>query len=458
MQAWEDYLQKLERELGYDPVKKWLRSLTVDRFDACNLYLTAKDSFQIAWFEEHIRPRLKSDFLNPNHRVVKVHLRLPHQSPQTKKTKKTSKQETTGSDPFQITFPVLDPLLTFEHFITQEPNRVVAKLFQHICGLTSDAQTSPLSASELASFNPIYIYGKKGTGKTHLLTAVAHALKAQGKTVIYEHADIFTEHVVTAIRAGEMSQFRHIYRHVDALILDDVHVFSRKGATQEELFHTFNTLHLAGTQIILSANCLPQELKEIEPRLVSRFEWGIAFGLHPLNFDGLKELLRMKAQLLSFPLHNKVAEFLLEEFSSSPHSVLRALKALILRCHLKGDIISSTGLTIPQVKYYLKDLLAEEQKLVVTPEMVFDQVATHFGIQVTDILGKTQTREFVRPRQIAMYLCREELNLPYTKIGELFNKDHSTVMASVRVVSKQLKAHTPQFADPISHISKSLEN
>lgn len=289
--------------------------------------------------------------------------------------------------------------------------------------------------------------------------AAAHALTARGLKVIYARAETFTEHVVSAIRAGEMNIFRQSYRNSDVLILDDVQVFSRKGATQEELFHTFNTLHLGGKQIILSSNCAPGELQMIEPRLISRFEWGIVLPLENLTKESIAQILTKKAQALNFPLHPKVADFLLETFARGTKVVSHALQALILRCHLNeaDQGISSKHLTVGQARQLIQDLILEEEQSALTPSKIIQSIAEYFGIKAEDILGKAQTRETVLPRQFAMFFCRVRLKEPFMKIGGLFSRDHSTVMSSVKVIQKGIDHHDQDILEHYNSILKKLQ-
>lgn len=434
MQAWEQFLKQQEVELGSETVQKWLRTLKIKRFDACNLYLEAKDSFQVLWFEEHMRDKAQTKLINGNNKRIKIHLSLIESST-TSPTKKNRANKTTRdfkTAPFQLSFDELDPLCLFHHFIVSQDNQLTHKLLYEIAGLSNPATTS------LGSFNPIYFYGPTGCGKTHLLMSLAHTFRSQGLKTIYVRAELFTDHVVTAIRAGEMSIFRQSYRNTDILLVDDVHVFSRKNATQEEFFHTFNTLHLAGKQIILTANCSPQELQLIEPRLVSRFEWGIVLPLRLSQGDDLRHMLQTKAQALKVNLPTKIADFLVETFTSNPKALIKAFEALILRLYLDSDH-SIQNLTIIAVKTLLADLLIEEQKSTLTSAKIIQAVAEHYGIRTEDIFGKSQTRECALPRQLAMHLCREKLKMPFMKIGDLFLRDHSTVMASVKHIQKVLE-------------------
>jgi chromosomal replication initiator protein len=446
MKAWEQFLIHQAEELGAETVDKWLRPLQIVHFDACNLYLEAKDPFQLSWFEEHIRAKVLSSLLNNNKKRIKVHLSLVHLSSIKSPAKKSKKEKVTSSStlpPFNLNFDTLDPDHTFDHLVMTESLILPHKLLSQISSLE-------------APFNPIYLHGQRGSSKTHLLMATANTLKKQGVKVLYTRAETFTEHVVSAIRAGEMRIFRQAYRNSDVLIIDDVHLFSHKGATQEELFHTFNTLHLSGKQIILSSHCAPAELQSIEPRLVSRFEWGIVLPLNPLSHEEIKQIVVKKMEAYHFLLHNRVIEFLLETFAYQIKPLIRALQALILRTHLdiQNGVISSTNLTPPQVKHFLNDLILEQEAASLTPQKIIQGVAEYFGIRSEDILGKAQTRECVLPRQIAMYFCRKELEWPFMKIGELFAKDHSTVMSSVKGIFKALEGDNSDVKMACQTISK----
>lgn len=441
MKAWEDFLKQQEQDLGIETVRKWLRSIKVLRFDACNLFLEAKDTFQALWFEEHIRPKIISSFFNNNNKRIKVHLKIGSSVTEKKESVKPKLKPVQKREEIELQFNDLDPLATFDNFILTEKNLLPFKL------LTETPE----------AYNPVYIYGSTGSGKTHLMMALAASLIAGYKKVKYVRSETFTEHVVKAIRGGAMDIFREAYRNVDYLILEDVHLLAKKNATQEELFHTFNTLHLSGKQIFLTANCPPQELQFIEPRLVSRFEWGIVLLLEPASKEELLALLKKKAEGLHYPLHPKVAEFLMEEFKSSPKAAVRALEALILRSHLNEEKhLSFKAMTVPLAKHYLSDLLIAEKQSHATPEKIIKLCAEHYGIRSEDILSKVQKKDCSGPRQIAMFLCRNELKYPYTKIGELFDRDHSTVMSSVKLIQKQLNEQDNNVMAALTAITKKL--
>lgn len=445
MKAWKEFLAEQEKALGKGVVKKWLAPLKVAAYDAGNLYLEAEDSFQAAWFEEHIRPSLKLE--NNNRKKIKVHLTAPT-IPPPKIKKKRGEERKEGEKkpllppPFLLQFDASDPSYSLSNFIVTKESELAYRFLTHL-----------IHHTDPTPINPVYIHGVAGTGKTHLLMACANELHQQGLKVAYVRAETFTEHVVKAIRAGEMAYFRQSYRNSDVLIVDDVHIFSRKSATQEEFFHTFNTLHLDGKQIILSAPCAPAELEMIEPRLVSRFEWGIVLPLETVTPLELKQILHQKLSDLQLSLPQSITDYLVETFPGT-HSLTRMLQALLLRTHQERTSFNDLSLTY--VKQLLADLIIEEQKGALTPEKVIHFVARHFDIEAEDLLGKAQTKGCVLPRQIAMTICRTRLKLPFLKIGSLFGRDHSTVMTSVKAILKGLEANDPALCIAYKAIMKKL--
>lgn len=459
MRTWEEFLQKQTAVLGKEVVTQWLLPLKVTRFDACNLYLEAADTFQLMWFEEHIRPKLKGKtFCNPNGALIKVHLAVANQPVVAKKEKFKKSDSTEKSQNFSLNFETTDPLCKLSNFSSGPPNQLAFKLLttisQHSIGKSVENDSVALG-----TFNPIYLYGRSGTGKTHLLSAITHALSAAGLRALYARADTFTEHVISAMRAGQMHTFRQAYRNIDLLVLDDVHQFARKTATQEELFHTFNTLHTAGKQIIMSAACAPAELQHIEPRLISRFEWGIALELFPIQGKEYGQILHYKCDALNFPLSQRTAAFLLETFSTNAKTLIRALEALILRTHISSSQIGSIPsltLTLPQVRHYLEDLIREEQSTAITSDKILHHVAEHYGIKIIDLLGKAQSRDCSLPRQLAVYLCRQLLKMPYKQIGDLFSRDHSTIITSVKLVKKHLDTENRDVISALRQVQNAL--
>ncbi len=442
MQAWFDFLSSHEKHLGKESVDKWLRPLKVVHFDSGNLYLEAKDSFQVLWFEEHIRPLVKQSFINNNNRKVKVHITCCNE-PQNFFQKKKGEKPQPAS--FALWNDPLNPNYTLDQFVAGESNILLFRLLNEIVH----------SKISLGSFNPIVLYGTAGTGKTHLLTALTQAFQQHGLKALYVRAETFTDHVVSAIRSSEMQQFRKHYRNIDLLLFDDIHILARRMATQEEFFHTFNALHIAEKQLIFTSNVAPSLLEEIEPRLVSRFEWGIQLHLDKLQKNELREVLTKRSTHVQCPLDDSAIDFIIDSFPANLPSINKALDALILRIHLSGKTVSQP-ISRASAEKLLKDLIESEQEQAITPKKIVVAAAAHFGIRTEDILGKSHAQEFALPRQIAMYLCRSQLNLPFMKIGTVFSRDHSTVMSSVKQIQRRLEQFDHEISFAIAEIQKKI--
>lgn len=431
LHEWEQFLDQQEIELGKETVDKWLRTLRIQRAEGGYLRLQAQDSFQAVWFEEHIRNKLQEKLKEgKTHKGVKVQLALAHLSKKKQPKVKETTEQVLESHLFER--DPLNPLFRFDHFLVSRENQLVHQLMNGL--LTSvESPTSPCD-----SFNPIYLYGPIGSGKTHLLMGITEALRHRGINALYARAESFTDHVVMAIRAGEMRRFRLFYRSAQFLFIDDAHLFASKSATQEEFFHTFNTLHLDGKQIVLASRCAPRELQGIEPRLVSRFEWGIVLSLKSLPLSEWPHLLMQRANALGLSLTPEVKEFLLKTFTSHPQALTQAIEAIALRLRLQTEAQDAT-LTAPQAKRLVADLLNEEERVTLSPAKIIQAVSEHYGVRCEDVIGRSQTKECTLPRQVAMHLCREKLHLSFAKIGALFCRDHSTVMASVKFVQTALQ-------------------
>ncbi len=429
MQAWDDYLKALEPDLGKETIDRWARCLKILNFDAANLYLEAPDSFQAQWFNEYLLPKARKSFLNENGRLVKIHMQVAQKRPLSK----ADKEKTDRPPAFQFITDPIDQSHTFEALVETLQNKIVFKLF-------SDFKS--FKKTEPPIYNPIYIYGVEGIGKTHLLHATATLLKVQKAKVQYVKSLTFTQNMVSAIKSGKMPEFRDFYRDCDVLIVDDIHHLAHKSATQEEFFHTFNSLHMDGKQIILSSHLSPQQLKDIEPRLISRFEWGIVLPLQVPAPQELKKILNKKLSEVNVTLSSESKDFLIQKFSKNPKILSQAISALILRAHLKlpqGQNIDPDKLTPEAIERLLADLIKKEQKAKVTVERIIDLIVLYFGVEIDDILSKSQSRECVLPRQMSMFFCREYLKLPYMKIGRIFSRDHSTVMSSVKQIQQNIK-------------------
>lgn len=439
MRAWDAFLNYLEGKLGKEIVAQWLRPLRVSHFDSGNLYLEAEDEFQLTWFEEHIRPRLKKEFFNNNHRPIRIHIALPGNTP---KATTSRREEPLLPPPLRIAPHPLNPLYTLDRFVTSKSNQLVLRVLQNLQELPKPAPV-----------NPIYLYGETGSGKTHLLIGLALALQAQGLHPFYVHAETFTEHVVTAIRSSSMSAFRESYRKADCLLLDDVHLLARRAASQEELFHTFNALYEDRKPILISSHCPPPKLEEIEPRLISRFEWGITLHLQ-VDLAELPILAERMSQALHLSLSQESKEWLVATFAH-PSTLWRALEALTLRTHLHNF---TRELTLAQVQHYLSDLASQEKKKEIDPERIISAVCAFYAISKQSLLSQSHAQEHAIPRHMAIYLFRHKLRLSFPKIGRLFFRDHSTIMSSVGQVERKLHAGEEKTQEALRAIEEILKS
>jgi chromosomal replication initiator protein len=447
MQAWEDYVLSLERSFGKRATDEWIRTLKLIRFDACNLYLEARDTFHASWVEEHILPIAKKQLRNNNAHEIKIHLKIHGED-----GKNFPPDLGINEAPLNFSPDLLNQQQTYEQFVPGSKNRIP---FQVLCKLTGfNPERGQYEEPSKEIYNPIYLYGPSGSGKTHLLVAAAITLELRGFSVFYVRAQTFTDHVVRAIRSGHMQKFRSAYRHIDILIIDDIQVLSRKNATQEELFHTFNTLHTAGKQIILSSNVNPRQLEGIEERLVSRFEWGITLPIEKLTEPlELLQIAKNRLQFYGFSVKKEVIDFIISSFNSPPR-VCEAIDRIAIKYQLSKADLYPLETFLPT----LNDLIQQDQQTSLSSQKILELVADIFGIKVEDILSKSQSREIVLPRQIAMYLFRKELKMPYIKIGSVFSRDHSTVMSSIKQITKSIEIQDKDLFYYLNDIQRKIAN
>ena len=303
------------------------------------------------------------------------------------------------------------------------------------------AYAASLSIAEnpSGSFNPLFIYGGAGLGKTHLIQAIGQQIKNQSPNmkVVYMSADSFVTELITSIRYDKMQSFRDRYRSVDALLLDDIQFLAGKERTQEEFFHTFNALYEAQKQIVFTSDAPPKEIPTLEERLRSRFEWGLIADIQPPDLETKVAILRKKAEEKKLDVPHDVALFIAERVRSNIRELEGHLNRVAAFASLTGHRIN-----IDLAKEALKDLLSKENKPI-TPTEILRVVSAHYGLKVTDIKSKNNSKTIAFPRQVAMYMCKELTDLSYPEIGKLFNnKHHSTVMYSVERVEEMMQDDT----------------
>ena len=312
------------------------------------------------------------------------------------------------------------------------------------------AASKSIAENPSGSFNPLFIYGGAGLGKTHLIQAIGHQLRQDraNMKVVYMSAEAFVTEVIAAIRYDRMQPFRDKYRSSDALLLDDIQFIAGKERTQEEFFHTFNALYEAQKQIVFTSDRPPKEIPTLEERLRSRFEWGLTADIQPPDLETKVAILRKKAEDKGMNVPQEVALFLAERVRSNVRELEGHLNKIAVYASLAGKPV-----TIDVAKEALKDVLSKEDKPI-TPSEILRVVAAHYGLKVADIKQKSNAKTIAFPRQVAMYLCKDLTDLSYPEIGKLFaDKHHSTVMYSVQQIKKMMDADA-QFARTVEGLAK----
>ena len=341
----------------------------------------------------------------------------------------------------------LNPRYTFDTFVIGSNNR-----FAHAAALA-------VAESPGKEYNPLFLYGGVGLGKTHLMHSVAHYILQQDPTkkVLYVTSEVFTNELIDSIRNGNnnsMTAFREKYRNIDVLLIDDVQFIIGKESTQEEFFHTFNALHSANKQIIISSDRPPKDMETLEARLQSRFEWGLIADISSPDYETRMAILRKKEELDGYNIDDEVIRYIATNIKSNIRELEGALNKLVALSNLEKREIN-----ISMAEEVLKDIISPNQKREVTPQVILEVVAEHYGISVSDIIGGKRNAEIVTPRQVVMYLCREFTDTPYKAIGILLgNRDHSTIINGDGKVRKQLQANDGSLKNNIDIIRKKLSS
>ena len=314
---------------------------------------------------------------------------------------------------------------TFENFIKGPSNQFAYAAAQAVASNPSGA------------YNPLFIYGQSGLGKTHLLTAIATEIKKNHPefNIVYVDCETFTNELITAIQAGRTDEFRQTYRPADVLLVDDIQFIAGKESTQEEFFHTFNTLHGAGKQIVLASDRPAKEIKSLEERLRTRFEWGLTADIQPPDFETRVAIIRRKAELLNLHMPDEVSEFIANHLKSNIRQLEGAVKKLNAYYLLEG-IQPAIGVA----QNAIKDILNETQPVPVTIEKIISEVARTYNVSPAEIRGMRRTANISSARQTAIYVVREITGMSMEDIGREFSgRDHSTIVYSLKAMEQNLE-------------------
>jgi chromosomal replication initiator protein len=434
---WTKILEAASRKLPPAVIDTWLRPCRLLALEGDHLKVGVPNPFSRDWLVQHHLDSLQraaSDVLGGQPRVTIVvdDSLAPVDDPAPTPV---------GRPAVAGTIEGLNPKYTFDTFVVGSSNQFAQAASQAVAELPSKA------------YNPLFIYGGVGLGKTHLLHAVGHetARLFPGISVVYLSSERFTNELINAIRYDRTAEFRARYRTIDLLLIDDIQFISGKERTQEEFFHTFNDLYESRKQIIVSSDCSPKDIPEIEERLRSRFEWGLIADIQPPDFETRVAILKKKAAVERVLLPDDVAYLIAGRVKSNIRELEGSLTRMIAFCALTGR-----EMTVDLAQEVLLDLWGEDEK-VITIEQVQRKVCDMFGLKPSDMKAKTRTKAIAFPRQVAMYLARQLTHASLAEVGRAFGgKDHTTVLHAVDKIQALLQ-EDPKLRKTIDSLIQGIQ-
>ena len=418
MSIWDSCLERLEGELSPQQFNTWIRPLQALE-QADSLVLLAPNRFVLDWIREQYFEHIESLIRSlTDGQAIQLNLEVGSSAPQPAAVT-APRTHDSGRSPPRISNN-LNPAFSFENFVSGKSNQL--------------ARAASLQASENpgAAYNPLFICGGVGLGKTHLMQAIGHAIlqNKPGANIAYLHSERFVADMVRALQHNAINEFKRYYRSLDALLIDDIQFFAGKERSQEEFFHTFNALLEGRHQIVLTCDRYPKEVN-LEERLKSRFGWGLTVAIEPPELETRVAIMHQKAELSGVLLPDEVAFFVAKRFRSNVRELEGALNRVIANSRLTGQPI-----TLEFTQTALKDLLLLQDRQV-TLENIQRTVADYYQVRVSDLLSKRRSRSIARPRQMAMALAKELTGHSLPEIGDAFGgRDHTTVLHACRKIAE----------------------
>lgn len=438
---WQNCLNYLQDKLSAEQFNTWIRPLQAECHQG-SLTLFAPNQFVLDWinerFIEHIHDYFKTHHpKNTTNVTVKVGSRRTATSQSESAPQKSSKKTTLSKQSIQHN---LNRLFTFDNFVEGKSNQLAR------------AASHQVAENPGKSYNPLFIYGGVGLGKTHLMHAVGNLILQNNPEakVLYLHSERYVAAMVKALQTNTINEFKRFYRSVDALLIDDIQFFAGKDRSQEEFFHNFNALLEGEQQIILTCDRYPKEINGLEERLKSRFGWGLTVAIEPPELETRVAILMSKAEQANICLPHDVAFFIAKRIRSNVRELEGALKRVIANAHFTGSAI-----TTDFIKDALRDLLSLQDKLV-TIGNIQKVVAEYYKIKIADLTSKRRTRSVTRPRQMAMALAKELTSHSLPEIGDAFGgRDHTTVLHACRKF-QELRIESSSFEEDYKNLLRIL--
>ncbi len=463
---WSEISVKLRSEIGEAAYQSWIKPISVRDKNGSTIRISVPTRFMSDWVSAHYSERLKELWQGHDCTIsaidvgVKTDRSSPAKKPEMENTDTPSSangvncdvkysgsnrralgNDNRAVDPRNEISAPLDPRFTFDNYVVGKPNEFAY------------AASRRLAEADVVPFNPLFLYGGVGLGKTHLMHAIANHIRTvtPERNVVYLSAEKFMYRFIRALREQNTVDFKDQFRSVDVLMIDDVQFISGKDSTQEEFFHTFNALVDQGRQIVISADKSPSYLEGMEERLISRLNCGLVADIHATTYELRLGILQSKSEKLDIEIPPKVMEFLAHKISSNVRDLEGGLNRVVAHAQLIGREI-----TLETTQEVLHDLLRANDRRV-TIEEIQKRVSQHFNIRISDMQSARRARSVARPRQVAMYLAKQLTSRSLPEIGRKFGgRDHTTVMHAVKKVD-ELREHDSMFAEDVELLRRMLE-
>ncbi len=428
LEKWDEILRTVKEEYEISDIAfdTFLKPLSVYSIEDMKLYiLVPSEQIGVNYISKRYTLPIKVAVAEITGIEYEIEFILPEQTKSMKSFRSKSPEFIPNTDKTN-----LNPNYTFDTFVVGENNKF--------------AHAASLAVAECPGqvYNPLYIYGGPGLGKTHLMQSIGHFILKQQpeKKVLYVTSEEFTNEVIDSIRNGNasaMTKLRDKYRTVDVLMIDDVQFIIGKESTQEEFFHTFNVLHSAGKQIILSSDKPPKEMETLEERIRSRFEWGLLADVGYPDYETRMAILRRKEEVDGFHLDDQILDYIATNIKSNIRELEGALNKLLAFSNLEH-----TDITMEIAVRELQNIISPDKPKEITPQLVIEIVAEHFNISTDQMISKNRSNEIARPRQIAMYLCKNMTDTPLETIGALLGgRDHSTIIHGIKKITGEYETN-----------------
>ena len=429
-QVWQAALGELQLQMTKPTFDTWLKNTSLISYEDGTFVIGVHNAYAKDWLENRLLSIIKRALVGIVGRSVEVKFVVwPKERAASKRSAGTQElgpllsgdKELTLTPPRAKSPAMLNPKYTFETFVVGPSNRL------------AHAASLAVAENPADAYNPLFIYGGVGLGKTHLLQAIGHVCQRKALRVLYVSSEEFTNDLINSIRNHTTEHFRDKYRTIDILLVDDIQFIAGKESTQEEFFHTFNTLYAANKQIVISSDRPPKAILTLEERLRSRFEGGLIADIQPPDLETRIAILRFKAEAQPLSVPDEVIDLIAHRVLSNVRELEGALNRVVAYAKLTGR-----PLTLEVASVALRDLLPRRESISL--EQILEAVASFYGVKVEDLKGRRRSKELVRPRQMAMYLMREEVKASLPQIGEaLGGRDHTTVLYGHRKICDQIE-------------------